>query len=547
MEAYDFIIVGAGSSGCVLAERLSASGRFRIAVIESGSRIDGLMITMPRGVGRMCQPGDARIWSYDVSQGGNRPANEVWIKGRAIGGSSAVNGMIYTRGMPADFDGWAAQGCREWGWEEIGRCYRAIEDHELGAGPWRGAGGPVKISLHPDRDNPAIDAMIAAAQAIGTGTAVDLNDVAAVSQGAIGYYPRNIGGGERYSAARAFLRPALKRANVTLLSRTDVLGLVHDGGRVSGVRVRHAGAERIVHATREVILSAGAIHTPKLLQLSGIGASGRLRALGIEVVVDAPEVGEGLREHRFLPLQYRVKAGSHNHELRGRALYRSLLRYLLFRRGVMTYSAWEGGGFIKTDPSLPLTDAQIGIGLYSVESQQVWSGERLAVAATPGLSIGGYCMRPLSRGSVRIASADPDAAPLIDANYFAEDYDRRTSVGLVRWIRRMMAKAAEMGFEHEELSPGPKVETDHAIVEAFLTMGNPGYHVCGTCAMGVAESSVVDPRLRVRGIAGLRVADTSIMPTMISTNTNAAAMAIGWRAAELILEDAAAQRATHVA
>lgn len=532
-DRYAYVIVGAGSSGCVLADRLSADGRHSVLLVEAGPDDTSPLIRMPRGIGKLLAPGNPHVWDYQVTPSGNLPP-ETWLKGRAVGGSSSVNGMVYVRGAPDDYDGWEALGCPGWGWETMGRRFVELEDHELGAAEWRGAGGPLKVSVHPS-GNPLCEAVLAAGEAMGTPRIADVNDPAALrSGGGMGYQPITTWRGRRFSAARAFLAQARKRPNLHVAPLTDARRIVFDGQRASGLLVRDARGERVVRADREVILSAGAIHSPKLLQLSGVGPAALLSSLGIDVVADAPEVGRNLQEHRYLSTQYRVRGESLNAAFGGLGLARSVLAYLFRSRGALTHAAHEVGGFVRTRPGLDRPDAQIGVGLYSFNTD---SGA-VAIDPHPGMTILGYFTRPESRGEIRIASADPDAAPSIHANHFSAETDRTSAVSLFRWLRALGRQPALADWIVAETQPGPRIETDEDVLANAVGLGGTAYHVCGTCRMGPDEAAVLDPELRVRGVESLRVVDTSIMPTIVSGNTNAPAMAIGLQAAELILRAA---------
>ena len=535
MTSFDYVIVGAGSSGCVLASELSKDPNCRVLLIEAGPPDSSPLIHMPRGIGKLLTPPNPNIWHYKASQGKGR-VDEDWVKGRTLGGSSSVNGMVYMRGLAAEYDDWAAQGCTGWGWSDIGRCYKSIENHELGEGQWRGVGGPLNISVQA-KDHPLYEVILAAAQQAGVPRVEDVN---AAPDGGLGYQLRTIHNGKRWSAARAFLEPARQRANLEVRTHAEVLRVVFEGQRAVGVEVRDkSGATQVLRASREVILSAGAIHSPKLLQLSGIGPAGLLQKLNIPVLVNAPDVGQHLLEHRCILMQVRIREGSLNREFKGWRLGRNLLRYFLNQTGPMTAAAHELCGLIKTRPELTRPDGELGIGLYSL---QVDAKGNIGINDMPGMTWVGYYGAPNSEGSVNIVSRDAAAAPVIDANYFATEADRRHSIDLVHEMRRIIAQPALKPHVVVETSPGPNCTSDDEIIDAYLKNGSTCYHVAGTCRMGTDSRSVVDTRLRVRGVQGLRVMDTSVMPTLISGNTNGPAMVMAMRAAELIREDALTQR-----
>lgn len=528
-EQYDFIIVGAGSAGCVLANRLSADSGVSVLLVESGPADTDPMIRMPRGIGKLLVAGNRHVWDYQIDPGTGQP-EELWLKGRTLGGSSSINGMVYVRGAPADYDAWEAAGCVGWGWKDIGRQFVALEDHQLGAAPWRGVGGPLKVSIHP-AGSPLCEAVISAAEQCGTPRVADTNDVATVESGAFGYQPQNTWHGQRFSAARAFLQPIRGRANLTVLTATDVLKINFTGTRVANVSLRDKRGTREIGVGREVILSAGAIESPKLLQLSGIGPAQLLRQHGIDVVADRAQVGRNLREHVCLPLQYRVRSGSLNRAFRGLGLLGSLWQYYTASGGPLSHAAHEAGGFVRTRPEVERADAQIGVSLHSLA---VARNNQVVPEKEHGLTFYSYFTRPESQGELTIRSADPAAAPAIKANYLASQVDRTAAVALIRWVRRLVAQPALAALVVEELVPGPQYRSDEELLEAALRIGRTAYHVAGTCRMGGDADSVVDPELRVRGVEGVRVVDTSIMPTLPSGNTNAPAMAIALRAAEII-------------
>lgn len=527
-KIYDYIVVGAGSAGCVIANRLSADSSVSVLLIESGPEHSSPLIAMPRGIGKLLAPGNPHVWDYQA-QRGEGMAQELWLKGRTLGGSSSVNGMVYVRGAPADYDAWEAQGCEGWGWKDIGRQFVALEDHPLGPAQWRGTGGPLKISVHPANDE-LCDAVIAAAGQIGTPKVADTNHIDSVENGGFGYQPQTTWGGQRFSAARAFLDPVRQRSNLTVLTASTVERIDFEGTRAVGVQVRNASGLQTLGLRREAVLCAGAIETPKLLQLSGVGPAGLLRSLDIEVVSDSPDVGRNLREHLYIAMQFRVTRGSFNHCFAGLGLVGALLKYFMRKKGPMTHAAHEAGGFVKTRKGLDRPDAQIGVSLYSM----LGDGNKVMIDKQPGLTLGGYFLHPQSQGEIRVQSKDPAVAPLINANYLSAEVDQVSGIALVRWLRRLAAQSALKPFIVSELTPGIEAQTDAQILAALRHYGQTAFHVSGTCRMGADAESVVDLELKVRGVQGLRVVDTSVMPTLVSGNTNAPAMAIAMRAAEII-------------
>jgi choline dehydrogenase len=526
-DAYDYVIVGAGSSGCVLASRLSDNHRNSVLVLESGPEDRNMLLAMPVGIGKLMrsEAGKSYLSFYEVSPGENRPPN-FWLKGRTIGGSSSINGMVYMRGMPSDYERWKALGCEGWGWSAIGRAYRELENHELGANAWRGDGGPLRISM--SSLNELGRATLAAAVASGTPAVDDINDIDVAVDGGIGPQPATIWRGRRVSASRAFLDVARRRANVDVAPNTTALAIAFDGRQAKGVRLISAdGRVRTVMATRDVILSAGAIESPLLLQRSGIGPASLLRQHGIEVQVHAPEVGCNLQDHRTVKVEFAVKRGSRNSQLRGVGLALSALSYTLAGRGALSTCIWELGGLVKTLPNLAEPDCQIGVTFFT--------HDRKGVCPQPGIALYGYVLRPESRGTVSIGSADPTVPPRITANFLAEEYDRIHTVSLFRYIRRIAGQPELAPSIMSETIPGPNVTSDDDLIETSFAQGACAMHICGTCRMGTDPTSVVDSDLRVRGVGGLRVVDTSVMPRLVSGNTNGPAMALAWHAAERIL------------
>ena len=535
-DHYDYIVVGAGSAGCALAYRLSADPAVSVALIESGPPDTSPFVHMPRGIGVILNPGSKLIWEYDVATGGNGPT-ERWYRGRTLGGSSSVNGMIYMRGAPLDYDRWEAMGCEGWGWKDVGAKFVELEDHDQGAAEWRGVGGPQRITTHPAGD-PLCEAILDAGVEMGIDRVADVNNIEAVRKGGLGYQPTTRDGTKRASSAAGFLKAAKGRANLDVLTETDVLRVEFTGKRATAVRVlgkgKNAPGERSIHANREIILSCGAIETPKLLQLSGIGPASLLQSLGIDVVVDSPDVGQNLREHRHADLTLRVRSHSQNKDLSGWRAGLSLLRYFITGKGPMSHAAHEIGGFAKSTPDQEHADLQFG--LMTVSAVPGPDG-KIGLSPYPGITFVTYFTRPESQGEVKIVSKDPSVAPYVDAKHLTCDIDREKFIGAVRWNRRLAAMPALKDWVIEEALPGKSVETDEEILANAMSFSGTCFHTAGTARMGVDPKAVLDPRLRVRGVEGLRVADTSVMPTLVSGNTNGPAMMVGLRAADFIQED----------
>ena len=532
--SFDYVIVGAGSAGCVLANRLTEDGRHRVLLLEAGGRDTNPWLHIPLGYGKVFD--DPKVnWCYATEPDptcGNRRI--VQPRGKVLGGSSSINGMVYIRGNAADYDHWRQLGNTGWSYDDVLPYFRKLEDNPRGADEFHGTGGPQVVSEQRDF-HPLGRAHLEAAVQAGYPLNPDFNGA---QQEGFGRYQVTQRTGRRWSTARGYLRPARKRANLTVETGAFANRVLFEGRRAVGVEYQVGDETRIVRPNAEVILALGAFNSPQLLQLSGVGPAALLREHGIDVVADMPGVGAGMQDHYLIRMVYRCKQPvTLNDVMQSRVRsVGTLLRYALFRRGMMAMAAVPTGGVFRSDPSRDTPDLQHHIVLYSNGGATGKHGSTLHEFS--GLSATIIMLRPESRGAVEIGSADPRDAPLIKSRYLSAENDSRALMRGVRAVQEIMRQPALEPFVGEAIEPGADVVTDDDVIAYLRNFGNTGFHPTSTCRMGVDETAVVDPRLRVHGIDGLRVVDASIMPAVPSGNTNAPTIMLAEKASDMILEDA---------
>ncbi|MDB5970159.1 MAG: glucose-methanol-choline oxidoreductase [Hydrocarboniphaga sp.] len=523
------MIVGAGAAGCVLAYRLSEDPKNSVALIEAGASHRHPFIDMPKGLGKILQS-PKFTWPFPTEpEDGTAGEVEYWLRGKVLGGSTSVNGMMYVRGQPADFDEIAARSSDDWSWQHIGAAYAALESHELGAAETRGAKGPLRVSMPVMKDRLS-EAMIAAGEAMGLPRKLDVN--APDNGPAVGYAPRTIYKGRRESAATAFIDPIRKRPNLTIITNAMVDRVLFDGKRATSVLASVDDASQTFAAKREIIIAGGALASPTILQRSGIGPADLLKQHGISVVHDSPQVGQNLIEHRALLMQWKLREPlSQNLHFSGLRLLGVTAQYFMKRTGMMASAAYEVGAWLKSRPELPRPDLQFLLAPFSFD----FASKRTKLEPFHGIHTVAYPLRPTSRGEINIRSKNPGDMPILKPNYHSTAEDRRTMIDLIKVARQYANQTPLRALIEVETYPGPAATTDDELIAAYDKFGSCGFHAVGSCRMGSDAESVVDPELRVRGVDNLRVMDTSIIPQIPSGNTNGPTMAMAWRAADLIL------------
>ena len=527
---YDYIIVGAGSAGCVLANRLTESGKHSVLLLEAGPRDRNIWIHVPLGYGKLFKATSVN-WMYQTEPEPHLNGRSVFQpRGKVLGGSSSINGLLYVRGQHEDYDRWRQRGNAGWGYDDVLPFFRKAEDQQRGPDHYHGAGGPLPVSdtRHPD---PLSQAFVDAAVQAGLPRNPDFNGAA---QEGAGWFQTTTRYGRRASTARSYLRPARRRHNLRVETAALARRIVFEDRKAVAVEYSQGGVSKTARAAKEILISGGAYNSPQLLQLSGIGPADLLKSHGIDVVLDAPGVGRDLQDHLQVRIVTRCTRAITLNDIVG-SRWRSImmgLQYAAFRKGPLTIAAGTSGAFLKTDPRLATPDVQIHFLPFSTDKM----GE--ALHSYSGFSASVCQLRPESRGSLRIRSADPAAAPEIRINYLATETDRTANVEGLKILRRILAAPALKPFSVEEVEPGPKVLSDEELLAFCRQRGSTVYHPTSTCRMGNDPLAVVDQSLRLRGIEGLRVIDASIMPDLVSGNTNAAVIMIAEKAADMILQEA---------
>jgi choline dehydrogenase len=531
--SFDYIVVGAGSAGCALAARLSENGRHRVLLLEAGPADRNIWIHVPIGYAKLFA--DAKHnWLYssepEAELGGR---SIIQPRGKVMGGSSSINGLLYIRGQAEDFDHWRQLGNAGWSFADVLPYFRRSEDQERGADDMHGVGGPLAVS-DVSEPHPLCDAFIDACEQAGFPRNEDFNGP---EQEGAGYFQMTTRRGRRISTARGYLKDARRRQNLKIEAEALTTRILFDGRRAVGVEYRKGGETHSVRANAEVILAGGAFNSPQLLQLSGVGPAELLGQHGIDVIADMPGVGADLQDHFQVRLAYRcTERITMNDTVNSLPLKIAAgIRYALFRKGLLTIGAGYAGAFLKTRPDVATPDVQLHFILFSADK----IGGNLH--PFPGFIASVCQLRPESRGTVRIKSADPTQAPAIQPRYMTTAFDRECMVRGMQLTRRVMAQSAIKQYVAEERLPGPSCTTDEGLLAYARETGTTIFHPTSTCRMGSDVTAVVDERLRVHGFEGLRVADASIMPTVVSGNTNAACVMIGEKGADMILQDAAAR------
>lgn len=534
-QHFDFIIVGGGTAGCVLADRLTEDGRYRVLMLEAGGRDRNFWIPIPAGFSKLLT-GSRFNWRFETEPEDNTLQRRIVVpRGKGLGGSSLINGMIFVRGQKQDYDGWAQSGATGWSFDDVLPYFKKLERFDGGADEWRGADGPMsvqRVKLRPE----IAEAFIAAGEQAGFPRNPDYNGA---SQEGFGYYQVTQKDGRRWSAADAYLRRAENRPNLSIITGAHVTRLLLDGRNVTGVEYQQDGRTLSVHAGHEVIMAAGSVQTPQILELSGIGDPTHLSHVGIETRHALPGVGNNYRDHFCTRMNWRVKKPvTLNEYAQGWRLAGAVAQYFATRTGILTLGTGLVHAFIKSRPELTTPDVQF----FFMHASYANAADR-KLDKEPGMTIGVTQLRPDSVGSIHVKSPDPYMMPAIKPNFLSARGDAETLIEGMKMARRVIAQPAMDPYRAYEMSPGEEVQTDAQWLDFARSNGQTIYHPVGTCAMGIGPRAVVDPSLRVIGLGGLRIVDASVIPLMVSANTEAAVLMVAEKGSAHILRDTQAQQA----